>query len=255
MEPLSVVIITFNEEKNISRCIHSIKQIAKEIVVVDSFSTDRTPEICKEHGVHFIQNPFAGHIEQKNFALDQSCYNLVLSLDADEACDDQLVEEIKQILEGPTHHRADGYYFNRLNNYAGRWIYHCGWYPDQKLRLFDKTKGLWGGVNPHDIVKMKEGTKIKKLNGNLLHYTYSSIHDHVEQTNKFTSIAAQAAFSKGVRSNWFKILTRPPLKFLRDYLFKKGFLDGKFGFYICVINALSAFLKYSKLKEIQTKES
>ena len=222
--------------------------VVDEIVVVDSYSTDNTESICLSHGVKFIKQKFLGYIEQKNFALDQASFEHVLSLDADEALDEKLQEQIKSI---KNNFEFDGYYFNRLTNYVDKWVYNCGWYPDRKLRLFKKDTGRWSGVNPHDIIQMKEGTKTKYIPGNLLHYSYDSIADHINQTNKFTTIAAKEAFNRGVKSNMFKIVTRPILKFFKDYFLKKGFLDGRYGFIICCINALSALLKYSKIKDLQ----
>lgn len=245
---LSAAIITFNEEKNIERCLLSLQGIVDEIVVVDSFSTDRTEEICAKYNVRFIKNPFQGHIEQKNFALTQTKYNHVLSLDADEALGPELAAEI---LKAKNNFNSNGYYFNRLTNYAGHWVHYSGWYPDRKLRLLDKTKGQWGGVNPHDLIIMNEGSSVTYLQGDLLHYSYNSITDHINQTNKFTTIAARAAFKQGAKSSVFKIVTRPILKFLKDYILKRGFLDGRYGFVICSINALYALLKYSKLRELE----
>jgi len=252
MVKLSAVIITFNEEHNIERCLKSLEGIVDEIVVVDSFSTDKTQEICQKHNVRWIQNKFIGHIEQKNFALKAANYDHVLSLDADEALDKQLKIEILKVKED---FKADGYYFNRLTNYVDKWVYHSGWYPDSKLRLFNRNKGTWSGTNPHDIIKMQDGSTIKKINGDLLHYSYDSISDHVNQTNKFTTIAAKAAFKEGKRSSNFKIVSRPILKFVKDYFLKRGFLDGRYGFIICCINSLSALLKYSKLKDLQDGRS
>ena len=248
MVKLSAVIITLNEEHNIQRCLESLDGVVDEIVVVDSFSTDKTAEICKEFNTTWIENKFVGHIEQKNFALAAAKYNHILSLDADEALDEELKNQIIKVKENFT---ADGYYFNRLTHYVSQWIYRCGWYPDSKLRLFDRRKGRWSGVNPHDIIKMDLDTDIQKLSGNLLHYSYDSISDHVNQTNKFTTIAAKAAFKDGKRSSNFKTVTRPLLKFIKDYFIKRGFLDGRYGFIICCINSLSALLKYSKIKDLQ----
>lgn len=248
MLKLSAAIITFNEEHNIERCIKSIIDIVDEIVVVDSFSTDKTKEICQSYNVNFFEQKFLGHIEQKNLALEKTTHDFVLSLDADEALDDKLKESIIAIKNNCQH---DGYKFHRLTNYVDKWVYHCGWYPDTKLRLFNKNKAKWAGVNPHDIIEMAEGSSINLIKGNLLHYSYDSISDHVNQTNKFTTIAAKAAYKKGIRSNNFKIVTRPILKFFKDYFIKKGFLDGRYGFIICFINSLSALLKYSKLKDLQ----
>lgn len=251
MIKLTVAVITFNEEKNIARCLDSVKAIADEILVVDSFSTDKTESICqsfKEHNVRFVKNPFIGHIEQKNFALELSTYDYVLSLDADEALSPELLEEIKKV---KADFKYDGYKFNRLTNYNGHWVRHCGWYPDTKLRLVKKSQAEWRGVNPHDILEMKKNESTGFLKGDLLHYSYESIASHVTQTDKFTTIAARAAFKQGKRSSLLKIFTRPMLKFIRDYFFKRGFLDGRYGFIICSINSLSAMLKYSKLYDLQ----
>lgn len=248
MIKLSIAIITFNEERNIGRCITSIKEIADEIIVVDSFSTDKTEEICNNFNVRFIKNPFKGHIEQKNFALDLCTYDYVLSLDADEALSPELLESIKSIKQNFV---ADGYSFNRLTNYSGHWVRYCGWYPDRKLRVIKKDRARWGGVNPHDLLILKENCTEVVLNGDLLHYSYDSITAHVNQTNKFTTIAAHQAFNNDKRSSVLKVVSRPFLKFIRDYFIKLGFLDGKYGFVICYINALSAFLKYAKILELQ----
>lgn len=249
MIKLTVAIITYNEENNIGRCISSCLPIADEVLVVDSFSTDKTRKISEGLGARFIANPFAGHIEQKNFALKESKYDYVLSLDADEALSPELLEEIKKTKENFV---LNGYKFNRLTNYNGHWVRHSGWYPDTKLRMIKKAHASWGGENPHDIMKMANNEKVGFLKGDLLHYSYESIAAHVNQTDKFTTIAAYAAFKQGKKSSVFKIVTRPLFKFLRDYFFKRGFLDGRYGFIICCINSLYALLKYAKLHALQT---
>lgn len=249
---LSVTIITFNEEKNIQRCLDSVVSVADEIIVVDSFSTDKTQEICQSYQVTFVPHKFQGHIEQKNKALELASFDHVLSLDADEALSEELQKKILE--EKEKGFPSKGYQFNRLTHYVDQWITHCGWYPDVKLRLVEKKGARWSGVNPHDFLTL-DSAEIKHLKGQLLHYSYNSISEHVNQTNKFTTIAAQAAFDRGVRSSVFKIVTRPLLKFLRDYFYKLGFLDGRYGFIICCINSLSALLKYSKIYDLQRGKS
>lgn len=247
---ISATVICFNEEDKIGLCLDSLQDVVDEIIVVDSFSTDRTKEICESYEkVKFYENPFKGHIEQKNFALTLCNHEYILSLDADEA----LSKELRQsLLEIKNHLNFDAYKFNRLTNYNGFWVRHCGWYPDTKLRLIKKGSASWQGKNPHDIlIPLKTDTKVGFLSGDLLHYSYDSITDHVDQTNRFTTIAAKAAFESGTRSSLFKIISRPILKFLKDYFLKGGILDGRYGLIICSINALSAFLKYSKIKELQ----
>ncbi len=248
---LSGVIITFNEEQNIARCIDSLKNVTDEIVVVDSFSTDKTEVICKEKNVRFIQNKFEGHIEQKNFAMRQAEHDYVLSLDADEALSPELEQAI---LEVKKDFKFDGYQFNRLTNYCGKWIKHCGWYPDTKLRLWNKALGEWQGENPHDTLIMKESARVKKLNGDLLHYSFTSINQHVKTIQSFSEIGAKAAFNRGKRSSVFAILFNPLFKFLRDYIFKTGFLDGYYGLIVCLNSAYAKFLKYTFIYELQRKK-
>ena len=246
---ISATVICFNEEDKIGKCLDSLQGVADEIIVVDSFSTDKTKEICQRYeNVKFFENPFGGHIEQKNYALTLCNYDYILSLDADEALSDELKSSI---LNTKSDLSLDAYRFNRLTDYNGFWVRHCGWYPDTKLRLIRKGSASWQGKNPHDILIPSLDTKVGFLKGDLLHYSYDSISDHINQTNKFTTIAAKAAFESGIRSSLFKIITRPVLKFLKDYFLKGGILDGRYGLTICTINSLSAFLKYSKIKELQ----
>jgi glycosyltransferase involved in cell wall biosynthesis len=245
---LSVVIITYNEEKNIERCLLSVKEVADEIVVLDSFSTDKTREICEKHGVKFLQHAFDGHIQQKNRAITYATYPHVLSLDADEALDPVLS---RSILEVKKNFSKDGYYMNRLTNYCGHWVKHCGWYPDTKLRLWDSRKGQWTGLNPHDKYEMFEGDKnTGHLKGDILHYSYYSVEDHYRQVEYFTSISAKAYFEKGKKAPAFKMILNPVAKFIDHYLLHLGFLDGKAGFLISRISAYATYLKYKKLKQL-----
>lgn len=244
---LSVVIITYNEENNIARCINSIKKIADDIVVVDSYSKDSTKQICLELGVRFVEHIFDGHIQQKNFAITQAKYTHIFSIDADEAIDATLEQQILKVKEN---WQWDGYTMNRLTNYCGHWVKHCGWYPDTKLRLWKSTKGAWGGINPHDEYFMNDDSTKQHLNGDILHYSYNTLADHYKQIEYFTSISAKAYFEKGIKSNLFKIYFNPINKFIRDYFFKLGFLDGVAGFRICNISAYATYLKYKKLYDL-----
>lgn len=243
MTPISAVIITYNEEANIARCLGSLQNVADQILVVDSNSTDRTVEICKEYGAELIQHSFEGHIQQKNYAMRQARFDHVLSLDADEA----LTEELERsILETKASFDRDGYGFPRLTQYCGRWIRHCGWYPDRKLRLWDRRKGEWGGMNPHDRVIMEKGSKVGDLKGDLLHYSFPTIASHVETANKFSDIVAEELHRKGKRPGFSRILLNPPFTFLKKYLLQRGVLDGYYGLLVCVISSYYNFLKYAK---------
>ena len=246
---ISALVITYNEENNIERCLNSLDGIADEIVVIDSFSTDRTAEICKDRGVDFGQHRFEGHIEQKNYALSRANNDHVLSLDADEALSEKLQQSI---LTAKQNWEDDGYSVSRLTDYCGKWIRHCGWYPDKKLRLWDRRKGRWGGVNPHDHVVMDKNCRVGHLRGDLLHYSYPTIKHHVAQIDKFSDIAARAAFQRGRRANvLLDICLNPMLTFFKKYFLKLGILDGYEGFVISISTAYGKFLKYIKLRELE----
>lgn len=249
--PISTVIITFNEATNIARCIQSVSEISDEILIVDSFSTDNTKEIAESLGATFIQNKFDGHIQQKNFAMQKAKHDIVLSLDADEELSSELKESIKEIKKHWTH---DAYQVNRLNNYCGTFIYHGGWYPDKKIRLWDRRKGRWGGENPHDRVIMDKDSKIKRVKGNLLHYTYRTPSEHLAQMNKFSDIAANEAFKKGKKTSVIlHLVLYPWFTFIKSYFLKLGFLDGSAGYQVAFNAAYYRFLKYSKLRMLTEK--
>lgn len=251
MIKLSVVIITYNEERLIEQCLNSVKAIADEIVVVDSYSSDNTKKICQKYNVKFIEHPFEGHIQQKNYAITQAGSPYILSLDADESLDEAAQASVASI---KAHWDADGYSFNRLNNYCGKWIRHSGWYPDRKLRLWDSRKGAWKGQNPHDRYEMTDSATIRHLNGNILHYTIDNIRGHIKQINYFTDISSQELYRKGKKATILRMLFSPPVKFFRDYVLKKGFLDGAHGFFIAANSAHAKFLKYAKLYMLQKKD-
>ncbi|PLX22765.1 MAG: glycosyltransferase family 2 protein [Marinilabiliales bacterium] len=246
MKKISATIITFNEEKNIERCLESLQGIVDEIIVVDSFSTDGTKEICLKHQVNFFERTFIDYSEQKNWALEQTKYSIILSIDADEV----LSEELKSnILKVKNNWKADAYTFKRMTNYCGRWIRHSGWYPDSQLRLWDKEKGKWDGNKIHEKVQLVSNSTISKLKGNLLHYSFYSIQQHIDQINKFSELKADQLFQKGKKTNGFKIIFSPLFKFIKHYIFNFGFLDGFYGFVICVNSAHSSFLKQVKLRQ------
>lgn len=244
MRKLSAVIITFNEERNISRCLESLHDIVDEIIIIDSFSTDKTQEIASTFNAIFIRHTFQGHIQQKNFALSQASNDFVISLDADEALSDTLKKNILKVKEEED---ADGYSMNRLSNYCGHWIRHGSWYPDKKLRIFNRTKVQWAGVNPHDKAEAIDGTVIKHLEGDLLHYTYYTIEEHVRKLDYFSSIAAKAYFEKSKTAGWFDLLIRPWFAFFRDFILRAGFLDGYYGWVIARFTAHYTMQKYVKL--------
>lgn len=247
MEKLSVVIITLNEERNIARCISGVKSIADEVVVVDSNSTDKTVAISESLGARVIQQPFLGYTEQKNFAVAQATHSFVFSIDADEVPDEKLIKSILAIKKNP---EAIGYSMNRLTNYCGSWVHHCGWYPDRKLRIFFKDKGSWIGGALHEKYELNDQKKPTLLKGDLLHYSYYSIDDHIKQVDKFTAISSKELSEKGYNPSILKLIFAFPVKFFRDYFLKLGFLDGYTGFQIARISAFATYLKYARTRDL-----
>ena len=245
MPKISAVIITYNEELFIDKCLASIYGIADEIVVVDSFSTDATEDICKKYNVRFIKHEFEGYRDQKNFALKLATYKNILSLDADEALSDRLRESVLAIKDKWDY---DGYLFNRRNYYCGRWIRHSQWYPDRQLRLFYSDHGKWGELNLHERFIMSNGATVGKLKGDLLHWPFSSIQDHIDKMDKFSLIGAEEFHKAGKKANIFTPYIHFIWGFFRSYIIKGGFLDGHNGFLICSLYAKSAFNKYKKLR-------
>ncbi|HWB27929.1 MAG TPA: glycosyltransferase family 2 protein [Chitinophagaceae bacterium] len=248
MKKCSVVIITYNEEKNIEKCLQSVERFADEIVVVDSYSTDNTKKICIAHNVRFIEHAFEGYIEQKNFALAQAANDYVLSLDADEAVDSVLLQNI--MAEKQKGFAFDGYEMNRSNFFCGRWIRHGTWYPDRKLRLINRQKAQWGGINPHDKIIMQPKSSLCRLKGDILHYTYYTIEELVAQTNRFTTIQAEAMFAANKKPGYVKLYLSSLSAFVVGYFIKLGFLDGYDGFIIARSVAYGSMLKYAKLRRL-----
>ncbi|OAV44897.1 glycosyltransferase family 2 protein [Lewinella sp. 4G2] len=245
MEKISVVIITLNEEANLPRCLESVAGLADEVLVVDSLSTDDTVAIAEAAGAKVISQPFLGHREQKAFAIAVARNEYVLSIDADEALSDELRESIRSVLDNWTH---DCYFMNRLNRFMGAWIRHGGWYPDRKMRLFDRRKYVLGGINPHDSFDPVEGATSTQLQGDLLHYTDEGFHDRYNRLNKHSTIAAKAYYERGKRGNLARLITKPPARFVSKYLFKLGFLDGLPGYFIARTDAHYVFMREAKLR-------
>ena len=244
---LSAVIITFNEERNLQRCIESLLPVADEIIVVDSFSTDRTEEICKLYSIKFFQNVFEGHIEQKNIALLKANHDWILSIDADEALSETLQKAIKKSLEAP---QFDAFAMNRLTNYCGKWVKYCGWYPDTKVRLVKKNKAHWTGTNPHDKLELKEKSQVCSLQGDLFHYSYYTKEDHFKQIEYFGNISAKELFLKGKNISVFLLYLKVITQFFKSYFVKMGFLDGKTGWLISSRSAYATLRKYQILRKM-----
>ena len=244
MQPISAVIITYNEEQNIERCLSSVKSLADEIIVLDSYSTDRTVEIARSMGAIVHQEKFRGYIGQKNLAMQLASHNYILSLDADEALDEMLVASILKEKEN-LYHRA--YSMNRCTSYCGRFLHHGLWYPDKKIRLFDRRIAQWGGLNPHDKIMVEKGFKVHHLQGDILHHAFDTVEDFAWRNNRISSIAAMSLYNTGRKSSWYKMIVHPSWAFINGYFFRLGLLDGFEGFSFAVNISHQVFLKYSKL--------
>lgn len=243
--PLSVSIISFNEERNIGACIEAIQDIAAEIIVVDSHSTDQTVAIAREYGAKVFVEDWKGHVAQKNSALDKCTQPWVLSLDCDEVLSPELKAAIIAVLAAPS---VDGYQVNRKTWFLGKWIKHA-WYPDWNLRLIRKDSGAWQGFDPHDSLMIK-GT-VAKLSGDLYHYSFKDLEDCLDRTISYASISADSYLARGKRVGLVNLFLNPGYGFIKHYLFKRGFLDGLQGFIVAVIHFIYVFVKYAFIFERQ----
>lgn len=250
MNGLSVVVITYNEEYNIARCLDSVKAIANEIIVLDSYSNDATKAIALKKGAKVYEQVFLGYVEQKNKALEYAENDYVLCLDADEALDETLIASIKAL--NKNYENADAYDMNRCTQYCGKFIRHGAWYPNRRVRLFNKKVAKWGGINPHDVVVF-DGAKVRKryLKGDILHYSYNDLEEHIIQNNRFSTISAMSYFKMGKRSGFIKMSVNPCWAFINSYFLRMGFLDGYFGYVIAKNIANLTFMKYYKLYALQ----
>lgn len=242
---ISAAIITFNEERNIARVIESLR-CCDEILVLDSGSNDRTAEIAKKLGARVEEASWHGYAAQKNIAAELATHDWILSLDADESLSEALEAEIWHIKKnGPV---FDGYTMPRLAQYLGRWILHSGWYPDRKVRLFDRRKAKWVGEFVHESVKV-DG-RVGHLKSNLLHFTCNSLSEHLRSMDSYTTLAAQEMVSRGEVANLARLLIDPPWTFLRTYVIKLGFLDGAEGLAIAYMAAFYNLVKYFKARHM-----
>lgn len=251
MEQLSVVIITYNEERNLARCLESVLPVADEIVVLDSLSTDNTAAIAESYGAEVYRQKFLGYIAQKNKALSMAKYDYVLSLDADEVLDKTLQQSILKVKKGGYAFKA--YKMNRCANFSGKFIRHGAWYPEAKVRLFNRHELKWGGFDPHDRIIVPSTTAVCPLKGDLLHYICNSVEELRLRNDNFSTIAARSLYRAGKRTNWLKILASPTWFFINDLLIRGGILNGYRGWQIAVNQSRYHFLKYFKLYKLQKR--
>lgn len=245
---LSLVVITKDEEKNIERCLRSVP-FAKDIVVVDSFSSDRTVELAEKFGARVFQEKWRGFGAQKKFAVEKAQYDWILSLDADEAVGSELADEIQKIFA--TLDPMTGYRIPRRSFHLGRWIGHGGWFPDLQLRLFNRKHSNWGDDLIHEHVRAPKQEKLKE---ELKHWVFDDLSDQVKTNDRYSGLLAAEMSRRGKKFSLWKLCTKPPVKFIETYFWKAGFLDGMAGFLISVSASYSIFLKWAKLWELERSQ-
>lgn len=243
-KPLSLVVIAFNEEKNIERCLRSVP-FAKDIVVIDSFSSDRTAEIATSCGARVIQEKWRGFGAQKKFATEQASEEWILSLDADEALSPELQREMVERF--PSLDPQTGYQLPRRSYHLGRWILHGGWTPDLQLRLFNRRHSQWADSPVHESVR---SPRRERLENPILHWVFDDLSDQVVTNDRYSSLQARERFERGERFSLLKLIFKPGVKFVETYFLKAGCLDGLPGFLISVSAAYSVFLRHAKLWEL-----
>lgn len=248
MHKLTAVIITFNEEKKIPACLASLQGVADEIIVMDSMSADRTPDICRQFGVKLYQQPWAGYGQQKNQAAQLASHDFILSMDADEALTPALQHAInqakKQGLQGV-------YSMNMRNIYYGYPLRWGGYYPYVKTRIYNRREVKWNVRKVHETLEIPPGTRRTHLEGDIEHRSKDTIEQHLASINRYTSLTAHVYFEQGKRGAFFKMLFSPVFTFFVNYIIRLGILDGAVGFIMARLSAQEAFLKYSKLLLLQ----
>jgi glycosyltransferase involved in cell wall biosynthesis len=249
MEALSATVITHNEEANIGEALERLS-FADEVVVVDSGSTDRTVEICRRYTERVFHRAWTGFVDQKNYAIDQARHDWILSLDADERPSPRLADEIRALCASGFAHA--GYRIPRVAYFMGRWIRHGDWYPDYQLRLFDRRRGRWRGKSVHESVQI-DGVP-GYLKGDIEHFTYRDMADYLERLQSYSSLAAADYHARGRGVSIWKLATVPPVTFLKNYLWKRGFLDGAPGFMVATMAAISVYFKYAKVYELSRRK-
>ncbi|MCZ4695113.1 glycosyltransferase family 2 protein [Ancylomarina euxinus] len=240
---LSGVVITLNEEENIGRCIESLQKVTDDIVIVDSFSTDKTEEICHNYGVRFLKHKYEGGIAQVGWAVKQAKYDHILLLDADEELSKELEESINEVKSNWTH---GGYSLRFRTLFCGKWLVHS--WRHRVLRLFDRTEVDVAGREPHYNFAPQKGIKVVKLKGDVKHHAYYQIDEFIAKRNTYSTRSAVASYQQGKKAPLYKLLINPFWNFFRNYILLAGFLDGIHGLTVCTLNSQYIFMKYAKLR-------
>ena len=246
---VSVYMITYNNEETVERALKSVTW-ANEIIIVDSFSNDRTVEIGRKFTDKLFQRKWPGHRDQYQYAADLTSNEWIMFVDADEEVSPELAEEIRRELSGKVE-GVDGFFVYRRTFYLGRWIRYGGWYPDGEIRLYRRNKGRWeGGLHARVVVN----GRFQPLKSLYHHYTYRDISDQIQTIDKYSRIAAEDMVQQGETFSLFKLLFHPPFRFIKEYFFKSGFLDGLPGLVIVMSTMYYVFIKYAKLWELTRRQ-
>ncbi len=254
--PLSISIVSFNEEANLRRCLNPVADLAEEIVVVDSGSTDRTCEVAREEYAAKVQHqPWLGHRDQKGVALGLCTQPWVLVLDCDEEVCPTLRADIVRFFESGDHERHDGAWMNRKTWFLGRWITHGDWYPDRKLRLLRREKARSGGSPEHDRFDLAGDGPTLRLKGDLLHYSFRDVSHYLSKQVQFSDDFLARQREGGKKFSLFKVVARPAWRFFRAYVLRLGFLDGFPGLWIAAATAFFNFVRYSRTFEDKTRSA
>ncbi|MCB0520807.1 MAG: glycosyltransferase family 2 protein [Lewinellaceae bacterium] len=246
LQPISAVIITFNVADTIGACLAALRQVCREILVLDSFSDDGTVEICKEMGARVVPHQWLGFSQTKNLGNEMATHDWILSIDSDEVLSDELIATLRNL--SPEEGKV--YSLDRLTNYCGNWIRHSGWYPDWKVRLFNSKQVHWQGDFVHETLAIPSDFQELRLKGKLFHYSYKDSDDHLRRIEKYARLSAQEKFQKGEKPSWLKMYLSPLARFFKTYFLKMGFLDGRAGWIISTRNAYMIRLRYRMLNEL-----
>jgi len=252
---ISAVIITYNEERIIARSIDSLKSVVDEVIIIDSFSTDRTIEICKEKGAVVLQNKFEGYKTQKHFATTKAKHEWILSIDADEVLSNELINSLLKWRKNQKYSndlssqslQPAGYFVSRRTDFCGTWVNYGGWYPDKKLRFFNRNLGQWSGRNVHEFVKIKEGFSTSFLKGDLLHYSINEPAELLRKLFTYSEMGARFMNEEGRSTSFIEAIYKSSFRWLRQTIFQLGFLDGMLGLKIAKQNTLATYWKYRRL--------
>ncbi len=248
--PFSAVVVARDEEHIIARCLRPLLKVADEVLLVDSGSKDRTPTIAESLGARLIHTEWQGYAQTKNFANQQARHDWILSIDADELLSEELQHSLLHWQARP--HTA--YALDRITRYGDRWVRHSGWYPDWKIRLFDRRRAHWVGAYVHERLHLPKGTQIQRLKGKLQHYSYKNDEDHLQRIEQYARLSALQMLEQGRRIGKLKQTLAPPARFLRTLLLKQGFLDGKTGWKLACRDALLVRRKYEWLQQLKDEK-